>query len=244
MVRRRLGLLGPIIVIAGLVIGGLGVWFMISNRPAAGVVIDEIQLDARAKLVVRAEAGGERSFVELHVDNDVKWQALVPLYAGRPGIPGIAWTDKVVSVRVVRDHKAEVFAIAMQDSSKLGGIHLSPDKGPIKVDASGPVTLTDHVRSYEIVSGEGWHQLSAVALELGKIVWTRDLGPAQVEAGGIEQGFVWIQQGTSKRWFNVFTGKEDRSMDKIGPPPQGGAPPPWPATPDRDVAPESSPKPL
>src|SRR5687768_10273137 len=112
MARRRLGLLGPIIVIAGLVIGGLGVWFMISNRPTAGVVIDEIPLDDKAKIVVRGETAGERSYVELHVDGDMKWQALVPLYGGRPGVPGIAWSDKVLSVRVVRDHRAELFAIA------------------------------------------------------------------------------------------------------------------------------------
>ncbi|MDB4962163.1 MAG: hypothetical protein JWP01_2162 [Myxococcales bacterium] len=244
MARRRLGLLGPIIVIAGLVIGGLGVWFMISNRPTAGVVIDEIPLDDKAKIVVRGETAGERSYVELHVDGDLKWQALVPLYGGRPGTPGIAWSDKVLSVRVVRDHKAELFAIAMQDASKLGGVHLAPDKGPIKLDAPGPVTLTDHVRSYEIISGEGWHQLAAVALDIGRVVWTRDLGPVPVDAGGIESGFVWIQQGTGKRWFNVFSGKEDRSIEKIGPPPQGGVPPPWPTTPDRDSAPASTPKPL
>ena len=128
MARSRLGLLGPIIVIAGLVIGALGIWFMISNRPTTGAVIEEIPLDDKAKLVVLAEASGDRAFVELRVGDEVKWQALVPRYAGRRGVSGIAWSEKVVSVRVVRDHKAEVFAIAMENASKLGGIHLAADQ--------------------------------------------------------------------------------------------------------------------
>ena len=48
---------------------------------------------------------------------------------GRAGVPGIAWSDKVLSVRVVRDRRAEVFALAMHDASKLGGIQLAPDTG-------------------------------------------------------------------------------------------------------------------
>jgi len=245
MARRiRLGWLGPLIVAAGAAIAGLGLWVVLKNRPTAGVVIDEIKLDDHAKILVRAEASGERSFVELHVDGEVKWQALVPTYAGRPGVPGIAWSDKVVSVRVIRDHRAEVFALALHDASKVGGIHLSPDKGPVTRDATGPVTLTDHVRSYEVVSGDGWNRIAAVGLNLGKIVWKRDLAPTPIESGGIEAGYVWLQQGGAKRWFNVFSGKEDRSIDKIGPPPQIGVPPTPSGAPDAESFGSASSKPL
>jgi len=243
MARRvRFGWLGPLIVAVGTAVAGFGLWIMMKNKPVPGVVIDEIKLDDdKAMIRVRSEASGTRAFVELHVGGDLKWQALVPPYGGRPGVPGIAWSDKVVMVRVVRNDRAEVFALAMQDASKLGGIHLAPDKGPIKRDTEGPVTLTDHVRSYELVSGEGWSQIVGVSLDLGKILWKRDLSPAAIESGGIEGGFVWVQQAGAKRWFNVFSGKEDRSVDKIGPPPQTGLPPLAPSGPDADMP---APKPL
>ncbi len=222
MARRiRFGWLGPLIVAVGTAIAGFGLWIMMKNRPAAGVVLDEVILDGTAKVLVRAETSGDRSFIELHVDGDLKWQALIPPYGGRAGVPGIAWSDKVMSVRVIRNHRAEVFALAMHDASKIGGIHLAPDKGPIRTDAPGPVTLTDHVRSYELVSGEGWNQLAAVGLDLGRILWKQDLAPGPIEAAGIEPGFVWVQQAGGKRWFNVLSGKEDRSVEKIGPPPTG-----------------------
>ncbi|MBA3457646.1 MAG: hypothetical protein H0T42_31480 [Deltaproteobacteria bacterium] len=235
MARRiRFGWLGPLIVAVGTAVAGFGLWVMLKNRPTAGVVLDQIQLDAKAKVLVRGEAGGDRSFIELHVDGDLKWQALVPPYAGRAGVPGIAWSDKVLSVRVIRDNRAEVFALAMHDASKLGGIHLTPDKGPVLRDAPGPLTLTDHVRSYELVSGQGWNRIVAIGLDLGKIIWKRELAIAPIETAGIEDGFVWVQQAGAKRWFNVFSGSEDRSVDKIGPPPQTGVPPAWPTTSDFD----------
>lgn len=235
MARRiRFGWLGPVIVTAGMAIAGLGLWIMMKNKPTPGVVIDEIQLDAAAKVKIRAEASGERSFIELYADGNLKWQALVPPYAGRPGVPAIAWSKKILSVRVIRDGRPEVFALAMHDASKVGGIHLAPDKGPVKRDAPGPLTISDQVRSYELISGDGWNRIAAVGLDLGKIIWQRDLSPAPIEGAGLDAGFVWVQQAGAKRWFNVFSGKEDRSVEKIGPPPQGGVPPPWPTTPDAD----------
>lgn len=235
MARRiRLGWLGPLIVLVGTAVAGVGLWIMLKNKPTAGAVIDEIHLDPRAMVRIRAEDSGTRSFIELHADGTLKWQALVPQYAGRAGVAGIAWSEKVVSVRVIRDGRAEVFALAMHDASKLGGIHLAPDKGPVVREAPGPMTLSDHVRSFELVSGDGWNRLVAVGLDLGKILWKRDLAPGPIESGGIEKGFVWIQQRGEKRWFNVFSGAEDRSVDKIGPPPQTGVPPGWPTTQDTD----------
>ena len=235
MARRiRLGWLGPLIVLVGTAVAGVGLWIMLKNKPTAGAQIDEIRIDPQAVIRVRAEETGARSFVELHADGKLKWQALVPLYAGRAGIPGIAWSEKVVSVRVIRDGRAEVFALAMHDASKLGGIHLAPDKGPVVRDAPGPLTVTDHVRSYELVSGDGWNRVVAIGLDLGKIVWKRDLDPGPIEGAGVETGFVWVQQRGEKRWFDVFSGAENRSVDKIGPPPQNGVPPAWPGTPDTD----------
>lgn len=208
MLRRRLGWLGPVIVLAGVAVAGVGAWYMVHARPAAGAVIEAIAIDDRRALVVRAEAGGERAFVELRDGGDVRWQALVPRYGGRPGKPGIAWSPTAVSVRIVRDGHAELFALAMHDASKLGGMRLAPDHGPIVDDPESPVTLTDHVRSYEVVSGADWHHLVAIDLASGRALWAHELGPARVRAGGVAGGRVWIDQGAGRRSFAPLTGEE------------------------------------
>lgn len=206
--RRRLGWLGPAIVLVGAAVAGIGIWYMAASRPEVGAVIDTIRIDDRAAIAVRAEQGGDRNFVELREGDRLVWRALVPPYAGRPGAPGIAWSDTVVSVRVFRDHRAEVFALARRDAAKLGGFKLAPGKGPAVIAARGPVTLTDHVRSYEIVAGEGWHQLVAFDLMGGEGVWKQDLGAAPIDAGGIEGGAIWLSQAGRRRAFRATDGTE------------------------------------
>jgi hypothetical protein len=210
-----LGWLGPVIAIVGAAVAGLGVWYMVHARPVAGAVIDRIPIDAVRAIVVRAEADGERSsdrsFVELRDGDTLIWQALVPRYAGRPGAPGVAWSETAVSIRVVRDGHAEIFALAMRDATKLGGMRLAPDRGPV-IDAPGPVTLSDHARSYEIVAGTGWHHLVAIDLATGKALWARELGAAPVIAGGVGADAVWIDQGAGPHAFGAIRG-EDRVPD-------------------------------
>ncbi len=218
MRRTRLGWLGPALALLGVVVAIAGVYLLVHNKPKPGAVIDTIAIDASSKIVVRAEDGGNRSFVELHVGGELRWQALVPPYGGRPGAPGIAWSDIAVSVRVVRDHKAEVFALAIQDASKLGGIHLGVEHGPIKENAPGPVTLTDHIRSYEVIAGEGWNQLTAIDLKTGLKLWTAELGPSPVTSGTVAGPMVVLEQAGQKRYFHIFTGKEDRSSEVTGAP--------------------------
>jgi hypothetical protein len=206
MVRPRLGWLGPAIVLAGAAVAAVGVWYIVHARPSAGAVIETIAIDDRRTLVVRAEAGGERAFVELREGEVVTWQALVPHYGGHPGAPGIAWSAKAVSVRVVRDGHAELFALTMQDASKLGGMRLAPQHGPIVDDPASPITLTDHVRSYEVVSGPDWHQLVAIDLTSGRALWSHELGAAPVRAGGVEQDRIWLDQGAGRQFFHTVTG--------------------------------------
>jgi hypothetical protein len=212
MTRRNLGWIGPVIVGIGIAVAAWGVWYMVHARPTPGAEIDRVPIDDRRALVVRAEAGGDRAFVELRDGDAVVWQALVPRYGGRPGAPGIAWSPVAVSVRVIRDGHAELFALSMHDASKLGGMRLAPDHGPI-APADGPVTLTDHTRSYEIVSGPDWHQLVAIDLTSGRALWARELGPAPVRAGGVTDGAaggrVWIDQGVGPHAFVALTGKEE-----------------------------------
>ncbi len=232
--KTRLGFLGPGIVIAGLIIGGFGAWMIYKNKPETGGVIDTLVVDDATKIVIRAEAGGPRAFVELQQDGNVTWQAMVPPYAGGPGRIGVTWSDVAVSVRVIRGEKAEVFSLARANGTKLGGIHLAAEHDKIKMNARGPLSFSDHARSYELVEGEGWNQIVAIDLKLGTALWKKELGPTPVTGGAIEGGQLVLEQaGTKfgKRWFNVFTGKEDASVEKRGKPweerPQVA--PEWPA---------------
>jgi hypothetical protein len=204
----HLGWLGPVIVVAGAAVAAVGVWYVVTAKPVAGAVIDTIDIDGASSIVVRGQDGGDHNFVEMRDGDAVRWQAFVPHYAGRPGAPGIAWSPTAVSIRIVRNGRAEVFAVASADGSKLGGLGLAPDHGPMVVQTSGPVTLTDHVRSYELVEGPDWHQLVTIDLASGKGLWKVELGARPVTDGGIAGSDVWISQGARRRSFDGATGTE------------------------------------
>lgn len=213
--KSRLGWLGPAIVILGVAVAGVGAWYAVHARPHAGEVIDTISIDPDSQFVIRAEAnGGERSFLELQRKGETVWQALIPHYAGEKGRPAIAWNDTAVTVRVERSGKAEVFALSMHDSAKLGGFRLAPEREPIKTQKTGPITLTDHIRSYELVGADNaWHQLVAVELRTGKALWKADLGHWDIQDAGVKMPYVWVMQANQKRYYNVLNGNEDRSLN-------------------------------
>lgn len=208
MAKTRLGYLGPAIVLVGAVVAGLAIWFMQSVRPVAGTEIDRIAIDARRSFVLRNEASSDRSFLELRDGNEVKWQALIPHYAGRPGRPAIAWSEKAVTVRVERNGRAEVFVFSMDNAAKLGTFRLANEREPITMHAEGPITLTDNVRSYELVGGIDWHQLIAVDIVHGGGIWKVDLGRAPVSAAGVRGSEVWVEQTGKRRVFDSATGRE------------------------------------
>lgn len=215
MARTRLGWLGPAIVILGVVVALCGLYVMIVGRPQTGAVLDRIHVDDHRELVVRAEAGGERNFVELVENGELVWSALVPAYGGRPGAPGIAWGQGAVTVRVIREGRAEIFALAMTNASKLGGFKLAPGKGRVEKQTTGPVTLTDHVRSYEIVGGAGWTELVGIDLATGNGIWRVDLGALPVDAAGLsDDGVIWIEQRGDRRTFSTHDGTEARGSSK------------------------------
>ena len=207
MKKTRLGWLGPAIVLVGAAIAGLAIWFMQSVKPEAGAEIDRIAIGDGKSIVLRKEAHSDRSFIEVRDGNEVKMQALIPHYAGAPGRPAIAWSDKAVTVRVERDGRAEVFAFAMGTAQKLGAYRLAPDHEPITTQPTGPITLTDHLRAFELVGGSDWHQLVAVDIVHGGGLWKVDLGREPVTAGGVDGATVWIQQGERRRAFAATDGK-------------------------------------
>lgn len=206
--KVRLGWLGPAIVLVGAAVAGLAIWFMTSVRPEAGKIIDTIAIDARQSLVVREEMKSDRSFIELRDGDTVKWQALIPHYAGTKGRPAVAWSDKAVTVRVERNGRAEVFAFAMHNASKLGTYRIAADREPITMHAEGPITMTDNVRAYELVGGLDWHQLVAVDILRGGGIWKTDLGRAPITSGGVASGQVWVEQAGRRRSFDGATGRE------------------------------------
>jgi outer membrane protein assembly factor BamB len=207
----RLGWLGPAIVIVGAAVAGAGAYAIVTNRPEPGIVIDRLAMDSQSELVVRAEDGGDRNFVKLHERGELKWRALTPTYAGRPGAPGIAWSDTAISVRVIRDGRAEIFALARENAAKLGGFKLAPGKGSVTKQTQGPVTLTDHERSYELVEGAGWHQLVAFDLTTGVGVWLAELSGAPIEDAKINGDTIWVTQNGVRRSFSTRDGVERSS---------------------------------
>ena len=210
MGKRRLGWLGPIIVIVGAVVAVFASWYVLKARPKAGEVIDRIAIDQGGEIVIRGEQGGKRSFIELHEKGALKWQALIPTYAGAPGRPAVAWGERAITVRVDREHgRAEVFAFSRSTASRLGALRLAQNHEPIHIHAEGPITMSDHVRSFELVGGADWHMLIAIDLKTGEGVWRADLGKTPITAGGVETGKVWIEQAGKRRWFDTASGREE-----------------------------------
>ena len=200
---KKLGWLGPAIVGLGLVVGGAGVWYMIAAKPTPGDVVDEIPVEGTTKLVVRAEKGGDRSFLELMDGDDVRWSALVPHYAGGPERHGVAWGQNVATIRVERDGHQEIWVFGMKDSVKLADLRLGVEHEPIQSQAqtTNPLTLTDHNRTYEIVGGKdpkgkAWQLMTAIDLS-GKALWKVELGPEKITLATLSGGRITLDDVTS-----------------------------------------------
>jgi len=213
---RRLGWIGPILVAIGVAVAGLGAWYVVHARPEAGAVIDQFgapELGEGASIVLRSEVGGPHAFVELHGTSPksgdyVRWQAFIPHYAGAPGRPAIAWGPVAISIRVERSGRAEVFPLSTQTGDKLDGFRLASEHEPIATQPTGPITLTDHVHSFELVGGADWHELIAFDLVSGKGSWRVSLGADAIEDGRIVGDRVLLTQAGKQRRFLVSSGAE------------------------------------
>jgi hypothetical protein len=175
---RRLGWLGPTVILVGLAVGGFGVWWMMRARPEPGPVIDALALDDEWAVVVRRERGTPRAFVELYsAKSGTRWSALVPAYAGRPGVPAVAASQAAVSVRVSRDDGPELWALSAKNATKLGAISLSQyAKHPLVADPD-VVTRADLARglAFEVLTGTERSTVVAVDLERGAVTWHREV---------------------------------------------------------------------
>ena len=200
--------LGIIVVATGAAIAAAMIWFMLHVRPTPGAVLDRITVAPNTEIVIRAEQGSDRNFIELHEHGKLKWQALIPHYAGSPGRPAVAYGPTAVTVRVARDGHAEVFAFSTQSAEKIGGYRIAAEHEPITTHPDGPITLTDHVRAYELAGGSDWHQIAAIDLATGKGQWKRELGPQTITDGGVDAGGVWLVQGGKRRLLDAVTGAD------------------------------------
>ncbi|HEY0252872.1 MAG TPA: hypothetical protein VGC41_15155 [Kofleriaceae bacterium] len=203
------------IVCLGVAVAAVGTWYIQHARPKMGALIDTIAIDNDSHFEIHDELAG-RSFIELVTKGELKWRALIPKYAGEKGRSGVAWNDTAVTVRVDRDGKqAEVFALSLHDSSKLGGFRLAPEHPNTPTEKTGPITVTDHIRSYELIGEhEKWHELTAVDLKSGKALWSVQLGHWDVTDAGVAPPlYVWVVQANQKRWYNVLNGNENRSLN-------------------------------
>jgi hypothetical protein len=180
--RSRLGWLGPVLVIFGLGVGSAGAWYYAVAAPVAGGTIDTIGIDASTFLVVRAEADGDRSFLELHdttATPELQWQALIPRYAGSAGRRGVSWGQGVVTIRVERGGEDELWVLGLADAVKVASLRLAPEHEPIPPQAGEPLSVGDGERTYELVAGADWHELVAIDLKTGQALWKQELGPAR-----------------------------------------------------------------
>src|SRR3569623_385365 len=200
--------LGIIIVATGAAIAAGMIWLVIHVRPEPGAVIDRMTVAPNTEIVIRAEDGSDRDFIELHENGKLKWQALIPHYAGSPGRPANAYGPTAVTVRVSRDGHAEVFAFSTQSAEKIGGYRIAAEHEPITTHPAGPITLTDHVRAYELAAGTGWHQIAAIDLATGKGQWKCELGGQTKTDCGVEPNGVWLVQGGKRRLLDAATGAD------------------------------------
>ncbi len=207
--RRRLGWLGPALALIGIAAGSVGIYVMATSRPKPGPFIDVVAVGERGALVVRSEATG-RSFVELYEQGaGLRWQALVPPYAGTPTAPGIEATVRLVNVRVARSGRPEVFSLALADSIKVGGLNLADAWPPSPTNYVLPSGLftTSATRSFHVVGDASHGAVYELSRTDGTVRWRYDVGGGLRQAWPIGEEQVGVETVTGEiRVLDATTG--------------------------------------
>ncbi len=205
--RPRFGLLGPMLVVVGLLAGGFGIWFMLHVRPVPGKFIDGFALDDDSYIAIRAQPGTDRNFIEVTRQNKQLWQAMIPHYAGRVGAPAIGVSPTAMTVRIARRGRSEVFGLSLTDARKMGALLLGKDRKPTATSHCGEIiTLTADGRAFELLSSQDDNVIASVDVSTGAAGWQAPLGKAPITDAGVANGIVWVNQGTTSTAFHAADG--------------------------------------
>ncbi len=154
-------------------LGGLGSWWLVRSRPTPGDFVDAIATPDGGAVLLRRERA-DRYFLEVHGPDRLRWRALVPRYAGAVGTPAIAATPSVVTVRIVRDGRPQLFAFDTARGSKLASFELLEDavSDPAGYTAAGRSTTFAGGWSAEVLARpDGTARLIAVELDAQRLAW-------------------------------------------------------------------------
>jgi hypothetical protein len=180
------------------VLGGIGGWYLLRERPRTGAYIDVLALDGEYGVAVRHERTRGRAYLELFgTEEGLRWQALVPRYQVAPGAIGVAASDGAITVRFPRDGRTQIFGFGTLTAQKLGTVTLGLDL-PREADghmAPTVATLSGGMQSFEVIEpDDGPARVYAIAMSGGQIDWERDLPTRGVDAMWLTPTHVVVEQ--------------------------------------------------
>jgi hypothetical protein len=144
----------------------------------AGPYLDVLALDRTRAVTVRPELGGTRSIVAMYdIQSGTRWQATTSHYGGDAQVSGLDASDRIVSVRVVRDGHADVVMLDARDGTPLGTLALTDGWPPSPTGYSLAHVMTvpgrDHI--YQVVGDAQRGAVVAVSPDDGKAQWRHDV---------------------------------------------------------------------
>lgn len=190
--KKRLGWLGPVVVVVGIAVGSVGIWWMKQSRPVPGPYIDVLALDAEWAVAVREQLGSANAFVELrHASRGLVWRALIPPYAGSPQSLALAGSSTAIAVRFVRGRQEHLWALHTLTGKKMGSVHLGDALGaaPVRTFGDGKI-------AFQVVRNTDGYALSAIDLGVGSELWRKSIGADPVFAATITGDAVVLARGS------------------------------------------------
>ncbi|MCE9576371.1 MAG: hypothetical protein K8W52_24700 [Deltaproteobacteria bacterium] len=214
--------LAPTLLGIGVTVGVLGIWVMVSARVHAGAYFEVLATDGPYAVALRHQDDSPRVFLELiEIGHGVRWQAMVPPYAGTPTAPGLAASPNAITVRVRRDGRDELWAMATRDAEKLGQLGLEPGAAAPGVLPPAVVTVADNVQSFEFAGApDRATTIVGIELAIGSPKWRIELGKVSVRGAWLDDKTLWIDTGAAPLAIDRATGK---TVDRTPGPHDAGA---------------------
>lgn len=196
----------------GLVLGGIGAWWVVHARPRPGEFIDVLATREGA-VVVRKEKASAHAFLEVYDGSHLRWRGMVPHYAGRPGAVAIAASRRSVTVRVVRRGHPYVFAFDAGTGAKIDSFDLTPeapaDANAYTLPTVATVSDGDLGRGAEILATPGGKDtlVIGVALDERRLAWNKTV-PGVASDAWITGDTLVVQAGTARHAFALVDGAD------------------------------------